>query len=490
MTSLCDELEDIIDIITPDDDPPLFDTEKSIHDYVETCLQLMYNFVDEDPTILSDPDFHDILLDDVKELFMDYFDFDDTYLYNQFDWEDELDDMLEYVYILFCDQIMPHNSVNIDPSNIESSNTDLSNTDSSNIDILAIKLKKLKSKPQHQQRTKEWYEYRHNLITASSAHKAFDSQSSKNQLIYEKCQPLNMEDKIISNKPACITGPLHWGQKYEPVSTLLYENMFNTKVADYGCIQHDTYKFLGASPDGIVSDPLLPRYGKMLEIKNIVNREITGIPKKEYWIQMQLQMETCDLDECDFLETKFVEYESFSDFNNDGTFFLSEKGEKKGIIMYFSTKDCGFHYIYKPLNMAQEYFDDVWEQEQMEQQEKLGMTWIKNIYWKLEKLSCVLVTRNKKWFEDNISILAEIWSTIEKERITGYEHRAPKKRFSNNMNNKIDTFFQTANTGCLLNKKSITPIIVNKIRTESMDETIESINSEEKNEKKELNENE
>ena len=47
------------------------------------------------------------------------------------------------------------------------------------------------------------------------------------------------------------------------------------------------------------------RYGRLVEIKNIVNREITGIPKKEYWVQMQLQMEVTDLDECDFLETRF-----------------------------------------------------------------------------------------------------------------------------------------------------------------------------------------
>ena len=35
--------------------------------------------------------------------------------------------------------------------------------------------------------------------------------------------------------------------------------------------------------------------------------KLDGIPKKEYWIQMQLQMEVCDLDECDFLETRFIE---------------------------------------------------------------------------------------------------------------------------------------------------------------------------------------
>lgn len=38
--------------------------------------------------------------------------------------------------------------------------------------------------------------------------------------------------------------------------------------------------FLGASPDGINIEPNSEKYGVMLEIKNIVNREITGIPKR------------------------------------------------------------------------------------------------------------------------------------------------------------------------------------------------------------------
>jgi hypothetical protein len=46
----------------------------------------------------------------------------------------------------------------------------------------------------------------------------------------------------------------------------------------------------------------------MLEIKNVVSREITGIPKPEYYVQMQLQMEVCDLEECDFLETKLISH--------------------------------------------------------------------------------------------------------------------------------------------------------------------------------------
>jgi hypothetical protein len=75
------------------------------------------------------------------------------------------------------------------------------------------------------------------------------------------------------------------------------------------------------------------------------------------------------------------------------------------------------------------------------------MTWIKNIYWKLKIYSCVLVQRNKRWFQNNINSLQDIWSIIEKERITGYLHRAPVKR----VKKEIINLELNKNTGCLLN---------------------------------------
>ena len=51
--------------------------------------------------------------------------------------------------------------------------------------------------------------------------------------------------------------------------------------------------------------------------------------------------------------------------------------------------------------------------------------WLKNIYWKLDEVSVVVVLRNKLWFEAAKPILEDIWKTIEDERITGYQHRAP-----------------------------------------------------------------
>jgi hypothetical protein len=201
--------------------------------------------------------------------------------------------------------------------------------------------------------------------------------------------------------------------------------MYKTKVADFGCLQHDTHAFLGASPDGINVDPASPLYGRMVEIKNIVNRDITGIPKKEYWIQMQLQMETADLNECDFLETQFSE-------EGEG-----EGGERTalmtGTIIYFM-KNGKPHYEYEPIECTRSV-SEAWFNEAMERNQ--AHMWMKTIRWRLEKMSCVLVLRNKLWFQHAIGVLDGLWQTIVQERSNpqGYEHRAPKRRITSTMQN-------------------------------------------------------
>jgi hypothetical protein len=187
-------------------------------------------------------------------------------------------------------------------------------------------IKYLQQLPQPEQKTPEWYKYRHGLITASNIYKVFASQSQINSLIYEKCKPFVERETINNNLLS--TSSLQWGVLYEPVSVLYYEYMYTTKISDFGCIQHEKYNYIGASPDGINTDPNSSLYGRMLEIKNIVNRDITGIPKEEYWVQTQIQMETCDLNECDFLETRFKEYQETERFYADVT-------KQRGIILCF-----------------------------------------------------------------------------------------------------------------------------------------------------------
>ena len=430
------ELIDILNDIIPEEDPLFFIDEENTLDFFEAALVLMDAYIDENPTAVSEPDFTESFIEAVKELF--FIQFEDHIDLNE-DIEDDMNDILTDAFDIYFETFYQGRSESM-VSIIELSEP----YTQTNNNIIQQKIEYLRSIPQPVQRTPEWYTFRHNLITASNAYKAFEGQSTVNQLIYEKCQPLKTNDDKFSM--VNVNSTFHWGQKYEPLSVQIYEHIYNTKVEDFGCIQHNAYKFLGASPDGINVDQQSNLYGRMLEIKNIVNREITGIPKKEYWIQTQLQMEVCDLDECDFLETKFTEYQNFSEFCNDGQ-EKTLKDEFKGIIMYFSTKDGRPFYLYKPLELTDYVEIDNWEEKMIEKYEsnEHNMLWIKNHYWKLEKLSCVLILRNKKWFQDNIVQLEKIWDIILKERETGYEHRAPNKRV------KKETVNNNGFNGCLLN---------------------------------------
>ena len=345
-----------------------------------------------------------------------------------------------------------------------------------NVEIMTQKIKHIRDKPQPEQRTEEWYKTRHNMITASSAGDIFSTQSTINRLIYDKCKP-------FTPMKGSAGGALGWGVKYEPVSVMFYENNYSLKVEDFGCIQHDRYSFIGASPDGIVVSPESYRYGRMLEIKNPISRKINGNPKKGYWIQMQLQMEVCNLNECDFLETKFVEYENEEQFNNDGTFCSTVDGQLKGIILQFKKNEEETLYEYLPI-YSTEYEYDVFKNRMIN---KYGEdNFVRDIYYKLDYYSCVLVLRNKDWVKFAIPEISNIWDIIEKERVNGYEHRAPKKKKivsqpeclidvsdMNTTQEGINDMFENKNIS--VPKVENNPLSIFKIRTESFDESAKSM---------------
>ena len=438
------ELEDILNTLVFEDEPTIFDEDSTL-ELMETALQLMEEYVIDNPSAISEPDFHEELLEEIQDIF--YIQFEEEILRSDF-VEDDLNELLEDALNIFITTFYPERSSNQIVLQIETT-TATTNVIEEYINLIEQKIIGLRNIPQPQQRTPEWYQFRWNLITASNAWKAFESQNTINQLIYEKCQPIkkfddnNGDDEQV--KMVNTNTSLHWGQKFEPLSVLIYERKFNTIVEDFGCIQHPTYKFIGASPDGINVDKNGDRYGRMLEIKNVVSRDINGIPKKEYWVQMQLQMEVCDLDECDFLETKFTEYPDYNAYKDDNI-----QGEKmKGIIIYFHTKEGKPFYVYKPLDLVEE--DDVskWEDDilSLYQSQEYNYTYMKFIYWKLDVFSCVLVLRNKEWFKNNIPQLEKVWKIIEQERVTGYEHRAPVKKAKKEPEKP---FTSTGTQGCLL----------------------------------------
>jgi len=382
--------------------------EQECENFVEDLLLIMYDYSLHNIHMVSKEDYDELFvkhIDDYVNCIIDMI--NETQLSKE-----SFEELINYAINIFYEICIPPRSFH---------NTYILKSHSQE-DIISIteKLDYLRNMPQPQQRTTDWYIFRNNLITASNAYKIFDTDASRNQLIYEKCFSFNQKilivpDELENFKHVNVLSPMHWGQKYEHVSVMIYEDMYQTQIEEFGCIKHERHAFLGASPDGINVDKNSDRYGRLIEIKNVVNREITGIPKLEYWIQMQLQMETCNLNECDFLETKFIEFETEEEY-------LKDDCQYKGIIMYFSHKNGIPKYVYKPLHMM----DETWEETMMNTYEDL--IWIKNIYWKLEIISCVLVVRNKLWFEYVIYDIRNFWKIIEYERENGFDHRKAKKR--------------------------------------------------------------
>lgn len=278
------------------------------------------------------------------------------------------------------------------------------------------------------QRSEEWYNMRSNLLTASNIYKCFGSDSERNQLIYEKCKEYNDKRSSITNEIKYINtdSSLQYGVRYEEISVSIYEKRNNVKIGMFGCIPHDTINFLGASPDGIIITPESPKYGRLIEIKNPKSREIKDDIKWEYWCQVQNQMEVCDLDVVEFIETKFSEYSNEYEYSNDGSFTYTDDGNEKGIILYFCENGKPI-YEYKPLDMeADEY--EIWFGEKINDYQSKNIPYVGCFYWKLDIFHVLYIERNQRWFHDNLPKMKELWDIILYERDNGYNHRKPKPR--------------------------------------------------------------
>tara|TARA_Y100000389_G_C17447066_1_gene512286 strand:+ start:362 stop:1882 length:1521 start_codon:yes stop_codon:yes gene_type:complete len=411
-------LEDIYDEIQP---PKISDNKEEIMDELNCNLQyFLDDYIKSNVEIYTDKHFLDIVREYLFDVLDDaYTDIADDYLEEK-DYDDIVD-IAMFNYFMLNNNYRSYDDTYI----IEFQTPEIKEKLEKHLEIMTnIK--------QPEQRSKEWYECRYDLLTASDIWKALNSQACQNSLIYKKCIPLVIRDENGVN----MNSAFHHGHKFEPLSTLLYEYMYDTVIHEYGCISHRIHSFLGASPDGINLKKNNERYGRMLEIKNPVSRELTGIPKKEYWIQMQLQMEVWDLNECDFFETVFKTYEGgYDEFINDhageNKFEKTKDDKHKGVIIRFYDGSEPI-YKYPPFGLNEDGFNKWYENCLTETS---NLTWIENIYWYLKDYSIVLVPRNKLWFNSVLPKFKEIFETIQRERVEGYDHRKPNTRNkSNNIN--------------------------------------------------------
>jgi putative phage-type endonuclease len=306
-----------------------------------------------------------------------------------------------------------------------------------------LKLKKL---PQPEQRTKAWFDYRYNRITASDTAAAIDLNPYEpvESFILKKCDP---------DFPFLDNATVFHGKKYEPTATMIYEHIYNNRVFEFGALPSEKYNFLGASPDGICSKYSLDnkfsdRLGTMLEIKCPVTREIqtsgkiTDICPFYYFCQVQQQLACCELDICDFWQCKLSEYKTRTEYLVDNCSLCKNtiglKAEKivvdnklkKGLILEFYPKNFtpafegderewkSKYIIPKRLDMNEQEYD-TWTLNMMNQYKELypeidkHYYFNKIIYWKLESSHNLEIKRDDEFLDSIIPILRETWEKVK-----------------------------------------------------------------------------
>lgn len=264
------------------------------------------------------------------------------------------------------------------------------------------------------QHSEEWHLARQELLTASVCATALDCNpyESSHELLVRKVASHSGIFSIRSNSNTA------WGNKYEPIAKAFYENLFNVKVHDIGLVTHPIYDWLGASPDGLMTS------GKLLEIKCPVHRKIGDIPHY-YWIQVQIQLEVCNLDECDFLECEFNEctkeqYELISD--------KTMKGIIQPIIPERSSP--------KNMNIMPAVDSPV-------------------TYWQLKKYSIHTIRRNQDWLKNNINYLKIFW-----DKVIYYKEKGQRQLFEDTK--KFSSLVKSENVS---EKKSIPSVGIQSRRS-------------------------
>jgi len=263
-----------------------------------------------------------------------------------------------------------------------------------------------------EQRTKEWYEMRKEKLTASSLAAALGKChfTSRNELLLSK----------IEEKPYQSNEITEWGVKYEDIAIAFYEEMFNVKVLDFGLIPHPEFNAFGASPDGICDDTGNNDYvSRMVEIKCPPKRKFTKTVPPHYGMQVQGQLEVCDLDECDFFQVKIEEYKDFNEYKKDN-FINDDKiiqgrtniNFPKGVtISYRKKNELKLSYLYPKLNLT----DDNYKQWIDDQKIKIllnGDDFIESKWWKISRYECTLVKRDNNWWINNIDKILQFYNDL------------------------------------------------------------------------------
>jgi hypothetical protein len=211
---------------------------------------------------------------------------------------------------------------------------------------------------------------------------------------------------------------------------MIYEELYDINVKLFGLIRHPTINFIGASPDGIcnsttkTSGVFSPKYGTMLEIKCPYVRKIKKTGKVDgdivphyYYIQCQVQLEVCKLENCDFWQCTLKEYTTKEEWLADTPKkILDNPNLLKGALVQLmpdKKNPCIYDakYIYpssvnKTCEEYEKYVEDC------KQNIPEGYIFDKVLYWKLEDCFNQPIKRDQNWFKEALPRFEEFWNEV------------------------------------------------------------------------------
>jgi len=265
------------------------------------------------------------------------------------------------------------------------------------------KVRGLKMMPQIPQRSQAWFENYSKVLTASEFSALFALNKRRKDLVYSKAHP--PREMAGPFRHACPTDEMNaigWGIRFESVVKQILEAKDNCKVYEPGRIQHSTNTRLAASPDGIIEESRLPhQLGRLVEIKCPYSRAIGKEIPSDYWIQMQIQMEVTDVDECEYIEVNLVSKKAnqtepldLSGTTYTGTVYLLKQNVVDG-------EPFDYKYLYG--NLGSSEVPPIPE----------GYKLVETIPWGLKTWHRKLVQRDRAWYQGTLGWQEAFWSDVE-----------------------------------------------------------------------------
>ena len=251
--------------------------------------------------------------------------------------------------------------------------------------------------PVIEQKSDEWHRVRQTIVTASDFAQALNEGKFGTQIDFLHKKSGYKDIPFDNNCP-----PLKWGVMFEDVASALYERRNSAKVIPFGLIKHPSVAHFGASPDGITT------LGVMVEIKCPYRRKITNEVPKQYYYQIQGQLDVCGLDECDFLECEFKKVSTVDDLKG-----MCELCEIGCIVETLKDEVTGFKYsdIFTSdetgINKLSSWID-------------MMQASTANIFaihiWYLEFTNTIRVYKDPDFIDRKMSALKDVWNRVEMYR--------------------------------------------------------------------------